>query len=46
MANNQMIGKCVNCGQDYCQECSDHKDWELYCSTKCKEEYEASKNKN
>lgn len=35
MANSKMIGKCVLCLQDYCQECSDAKDWEKYCTAEC-----------
>jgi len=40
MANNLMIGKCKNCGQDYCQECSTNEDWMNFCSIECEEEYE------
>ena len=37
--NNQMIGNCRNCGQDYCQECSEHTHWQEFCSERCYEEY-------
>ena len=39
MGNNQMIGKCKNCGQDYCQECSINKNWQEFCSDICEKEY-------
>ena len=35
MANSQMIGLCESCGQDYCQECTDAREWERYCSRAC-----------
>jgi len=37
--NNQMIGKCKMCSQDYCQECSDFEGWEDFCSTQCRDEF-------
>jgi len=37
--NNKMIGKCKECDQDYCQECSENENWEEFCSTKCEEDY-------
>jgi hypothetical protein len=38
--NNKMVGTCKNCGQYYCQECSDNNDWMNYCSDKCEKEAE------
>ncbi len=37
--NNKSIGKCEFCGQDYCMECSDNKNWEKFCSGECEERY-------
>ena len=37
--NNQMIGKCKSCGQDYCMECSDFEGWEDFCSPLCRDEF-------
>lgn len=37
--NNQMIGKCKYCNQDYCMECSKHKHWQEFCSEDCYDEY-------
>jgi len=42
MSNNMMLGECKNCGQTYCQECSDNIDWLNFCSTKCELEYRDS----
>ena len=39
--NNQMIGKCELCRQDYCQECSDFEGWEEFCSKLCRDEFRA-----
>ena len=39
--NNKMIEKCIECGQDYCQECTcDMRGWQNYCSEKCRDEHE------
>lgn len=35
MANNQMIGTCKSCDQQYCQECSDNENWQSFCSKHC-----------
>ena len=29
--NNKMIGRCENCDQDYCQECSENGNWMTNC---------------
>ena len=42
--NNQMIGKCKHCGQDYCMECSEHEHWEEFCSESCYDQYETEEN--
>lgn len=45
--NNKMIGRCDNCGQDYCQECTEGvTKWELFCSTSCEAEFEEAAEKN
>lgn len=46
MANNKMIGRCEYCGQDYCQECSDHEEWEKYCSEECAKEAKKEEEEN
>jgi len=33
--NNKMFGVCENCGQTYCQECTDEK---RFCSRQCERE--------
>ena len=38
--NNKMIGLCSMCGQDYCQECTEHDGWEDFCSASCKKEWD------
>ena len=39
--NNKMIGRCENCDQDYCQECSENGNWQKFCSDKCEREHAA-----
>jgi len=40
--NNKMIGRCENCNQDYCQECTDDGcDWKRFCSLACEREWHA-----
>lgn len=38
MSNNKLIGKCKNCDQDYCMECSNHIGWDLFCSDACRDD--------
>lgn len=38
--SNQLIGKCKNCNQDYCQNCSENTNWQNFCSTACEKEHE------
>ena len=40
-----MIGSCKNCGQWYCMECSENKNWEEFCSVECEEEFEKEEEK-
>ena len=40
--NSKSIGNCDQCGQNYCLECTDAKDWQRYCSMDCEEEDQES----
>ena len=42
--NNKLIGKCKNCDQWYCMECSENEHWEEFCSGNCEREYEKQEN--
>lgn len=44
MTNSKMIGRCENCNQDYCQECSNAKFWDRYCSKDCEKDVEEAEN--
>lgn len=37
--NNKMINKCEECDQYYCMECSEHIEWEPFCSEKCYDDW-------
>jgi hypothetical protein len=36
--NSKFIGVCRHCDQDFCQECSNAKDYSNYCSKSCEDE--------
>jgi hypothetical protein len=36
--NSKMIGRCDNCDQPYCCECSNAELWGSYCSETCEKE--------
>lgn len=38
MADSKAIGNCLNCGQNYCMNCSDAQQYPEYCSQKCEDE--------
>ncbi len=37
--NNKSFADCKYCGEIYCYNCSDHEEWEEFCSKECSEEY-------
>jgi len=46
MSHNSYLGKCKNCDQDYCKECSSQEGydgWQDFCCDGCKWEYEQAK---
>lgn len=38
MSNPWSINRCKNCGQLYCEECSEAHNYGDYCSPKCERE--------
>ena len=44
--NSKSIHTCENCGQLYCQECSDAEAWQKFCSKECEEEKDREKDEN
>jgi len=37
MPNCKSIAECAYCCDFYCQECTDAKNWQKYCSDECEE---------
>lgn len=36
--DGKSIYECRHCGDYYCADCTDHKDWQIYCSEECSKE--------